>query len=133
VEELRNPRFETRLGRLRHAAELDRLVEEWTAKRPPEEIAALLQARGVPASAVASGRLLVEDSHLQARGFLTPITHPRAGSFLVPGNPVRLSETPGRDRRHAPLLGQDNPYVFGDLLGFPRDEVERLERDGVIG
>ena len=131
--ELRDPRFETRPGRLRHAAELDRLVERWTAKRGPEEVAGLLQAHGIPASPVASGRLLVEDAHLQVRGFLASMTHPRAGTFLVPGNPAQLSETPGRVRRHAPLLGQDNDYVFQDLLGLPRDEVERLERDGVLG
>lgn len=133
VEELKDPRFETRSGRLRHAADVDRLVERWAAKRPPEEVAALLQAHGVPSSPVASGGLLVEDAHLQARGFLTPITHPRAGSFLVPGNPVRLSGTPGRVRRHAPLLGQDNEYVFRDVLGLRSGEIEELEREGVIG
>jgi len=133
VEELRDPRFQTLNGRLGHAAELDRLVEGWTAKRPPEEVAALLQAHGVPASPVASGRLLVEDAHLQARGFLTEAMHPRAGNFLVPGNPVRLSGMPGRVCRHAPLLGQDNGYVFRDLLGLPAAEIEELEREGAIG
>jgi benzylsuccinate CoA-transferase BbsF subunit len=133
VEELRDPRFQTLGGRLGHAAELDRLVEGWTAKRPPEEAATLLQAHGVPASPVASGRSLVKDAHLQARGFLTPVAHPRAGNFLVPGNPVQMSETPGRVRRHAPLLGQDNEHVFRGLLGLPDGEIAELERLGVIG
>jgi crotonobetainyl-CoA:carnitine CoA-transferase CaiB-like acyl-CoA transferase len=133
VVELRDPRFQTLGGRLDHAADLDRLVEQWTVKRPPEEAASLLQARGVPASPVASGRSLVEDAHLQARGFLTPVAHPRAGNFLVPGNPVRMSEAPGRARRHAPLLGQDNEYVFRELLGLPEGEIAEIERQGVIG
>ena len=133
VEELRDPLFQTLGGRLGHAAEIDGLVEGWTAKRPPEEAATLLQAHGVPASAVASGRSLVEDAHLLARGFLAPVAHPRAGNFLVPGNPVRMSETPGRGRRHAPLLGQDNEHVFRELLGLPEGEIAELEHEGVIG
>jgi crotonobetainyl-CoA:carnitine CoA-transferase CaiB-like acyl-CoA transferase len=133
VDELRDPRFQTLLGRCQHSTELDRVLESWTAKRAPEEAAALLQAHGVPASAVASGRVLMEDPHLQARGFLAPMTHPRMGTFALPGIPVALSATPGRVRRHAPLLGGDNQYVFQELLGLAPDEIAGLEREGVIG
>jgi crotonobetainyl-CoA:carnitine CoA-transferase CaiB-like acyl-CoA transferase len=133
VEELRDPRFQPKLGRLRYSEELDRILERWMAKRLPEDAALLLQAHGVPASPVASGRTLAEDPHLQARDFLPFLTHPRMGTFRMPGNPVRLSGDTGGLRRHAPLLGQDNDYAFRDLLGLPREEIERLERDGVIG
>jgi crotonobetainyl-CoA:carnitine CoA-transferase CaiB-like acyl-CoA transferase len=34
--------------------------------------------------------------------------------------------------RHAPLLGQDNDYVFQELLGLSPEEVHELERQGTI-
>lgn len=132
IEPLRRAEFETAPGRLAHARELDRLLEGWTRKRAPEEVARHLQAHGVPASAVATGRTLVEDAHLGARGFLVELTHPRMGTFLAPGIPVRLSDTPGTIHRHAPLLGQDNDYVFGELLGLEPAAIAALEREGVI-
>ena len=29
-------------------------------------------------------------------------------------------------------IGEDNAYVFGELLGMPSAEIERLEEAGVI-
>ncbi len=132
VPALREPRFETLLERLQHSGDLDRILGEWTRMRTAEEVSALLQRHGVPASVVSSGRTLVEDDHLRARGYLDMITHPRMGEFLAPGIPVRLTETPARVRRHAPLLGQDNRYVFGTLLGLTEDRIRELEAEGVI-
>jgi crotonobetainyl-CoA:carnitine CoA-transferase CaiB-like acyl-CoA transferase len=48
------------------------------------------------------------------------------------GIPWRLSNTPGRIRRPAPLLGEHNQYVFGDLLGLSATEIQRLAEAGAI-
>jgi crotonobetainyl-CoA:carnitine CoA-transferase CaiB-like acyl-CoA transferase len=34
--------------------------------------------------------------------------------------------------RAAPLLGADNDYVFGELLGLTSAEIDQLRGDGVI-
>jgi len=43
-----------------------------------------------------------------------------------------LSETPGEIRRPAPLLGEHNNYVFGELLGLSEDEIAELVQEKVI-
>jgi crotonobetainyl-CoA:carnitine CoA-transferase CaiB-like acyl-CoA transferase len=43
-----------------------------------------------------------------------------------------LSETPGEIRRPAPLLGEHNNYVFGELLGLSEEEIETLVEKKVI-
>jgi crotonobetainyl-CoA:carnitine CoA-transferase CaiB-like acyl-CoA transferase len=48
------------------------------------------------------------------------------------GIPWRLSDTPGRISRPAPLLGEHNQYVFGDLLGLPDVEIHRLIEAGAL-
>jgi len=46
--------------------------------------------------------------------------------------PWRFSATPARVDCQGPCLGEHNRYVFGELLGIPQEEIERLERDGVL-
>jgi len=49
----------------------------------------------------------------------------------IPGNPVRMSDSPTEVTR-APLLGEHSAEVYGKLLGFSAAAVEALKKDGVI-
>ena len=69
---------------------------------------------------------------MKARGIITSIEHPTAGTVRSPGFPVKLSKTPGTVRMPAPLLGQHNEEVLTQLLGYSKEEVEALRKEGVI-
>ena len=45
---------------------------------------------------------------------------------------LKMAETPGHIKRAAPQWGQDNEYVFGDLLGTPRETLADLTERGVL-
>ena len=49
---------------------------------------------------------------------------------------VKLSESPayigGRIDRGAPGYGEDNEYVYGELLGMSSEEIKALAEEGVI-
>ena len=45
----------------------------------------------------------------------------------------RAAETPNHLRRAAPRLGEDNEYVYKELLGYSDEEYQRLEADGHVG
>jgi len=34
--------------------------------------------------------------------------------------------------RHGPNYGEDNAYVYGDILGLSSEEIDKLAADGVI-
>ncbi len=125
-------RFATLSTRLENADELDRLVEEWTKQHSAEEVMSLLQQAGVAAGVVQNAGDLVNDPQLRERGFFIELEHPELGSTISDASPIRLSASPARYERAAPLAGQDNDYVYGELLGISADEIAKLKKEGII-
>lgn len=76
---------------------------------------------------------IVDSPHLQARGFMQEVEHPELGRTIqYPGPPVRLPESPWSISRRAPLVGEHNQEVYGDILGLGEEEIANLKRDGII-
>jgi len=125
-------RFATLASRLKNKKALDSLIEDWTKKHPPEEVMALLQAQGVAAGAVQNARDLAKDPQLNERGFFIELDHPRMGKTVSDATPVRLSATPPLYSRPAPLPGQDNDYVYGEILGLSESEINKLKKQKII-
>lgn len=70
---------------------------------------------------------------LQARGYWTDIEHDYLDTTLrFPGAPVKLSETPWRLDRPAPLPGQDNDDIYGGLLGMSADQIATLREQAIL-
>jgi crotonobetainyl-CoA:carnitine CoA-transferase CaiB-like acyl-CoA transferase len=120
-------------GRRARHDELDAGISEWAAPLDHREAADLLQVAGIPAAPVLANYELVTDPHLHEREFYIPITHPEAGVLPFAGMPWKLSRTPGRVSRPAPLFAEHNDYVLGDLLGLDQGERAALEASGVAG
>ncbi len=127
-----DPRFRTLADRKVHEDELEQIVEAWTSARDPFEVTRLLQAEGVAAFPPLMNRELAEDPHLNQRGFFVEKEHPEVGVRQHVGIPWRMSETPCEVTRAAPVLGQDNDYVYGELLGLSSAEIADLKAREVI-
>ena len=112
----------------RKAAEetIDSAIAAWTRQRSAYDAFATLQAAGVASAPSFTNADLVEDPHLGARGVFVDVEHPDLGKQRVPGAPWFLSGWDCPVWRHGPLLGQDNDYVLGELLGLPADERARF-------
>jgi crotonobetainyl-CoA:carnitine CoA-transferase CaiB-like acyl-CoA transferase len=76
--------------------------------------------------------LLARHEHQQARQHYVRVDHPKIGTNVIDNYGFRLSATPGGVRQPAPLLGQHNDYVLGELLGLSQEEIARLTQAGVI-
>lgn len=124
--------FADAAGRRQNRSELDRLVTEWTRQHTDYEVMEALQSAGVAAMPTFSGRMIPRDSHVKERDILAEIEHPELGKRTVVGAPWRLSATPARIPRAAPLIGEHNQYVLGELLGMSHDEIDRLVEEEVV-
>ncbi len=130
---LQDERFRSPLLRQRNQEELDVIVAEWTRELDHNQAMHLLQAHGVPAGAVLKGSELLQDPHLNARGFWDSVDHPEAGVYKQVSTAWHLSESLRRAAFPAPNLGQHNGYVLGDILGLSSEEIVALEDQGIIG
>jgi crotonobetainyl-CoA:carnitine CoA-transferase CaiB-like acyl-CoA transferase len=128
-----DPRFATAENRLRHRDELDVLLAQWLATRNADATAERLQQAGVCAHVSWSMLDIAHDPHLRARGATTEVSAPDIPPRLAVGAPARFSKTHDVGiRRLTPALGQDEDYVFGELLGISSAERADLEKREVI-
>lgn len=125
-------RFSDPVNRCKNQDELDRLIGDWIKQYSHYQLAEILQGRGIPATPVLNAEELIEDPHLKQRGLFVQIDHPEAGPRFLTGPPMKLSESHSGIHRPAPDLGEDNGYVFGQLLKLPQAEIERLLAEKVI-
>jgi crotonobetainyl-CoA:carnitine CoA-transferase CaiB-like acyl-CoA transferase len=119
-------------GRRARHDEIDALITAWTSQRTPDEAMRELQAAGVAAGTVSDMRRVVEDPHLQARGFWPEVDQPSVGRHVIAGVSWRFSRTPGAVRWAAPNLGQHSEYVLRTILGKSEAEIEALRASGVL-
>lgn len=128
----RGERFSTAEGRKRHHAELDRLIEQWTIHHEAYEMVHLLQEAGVPAGVIQNAEDLAQDPHLTSRDFFVHLKHPVLGDIISDGSPLRSRGDATSHWKRAPLLGEDNSYVFRELLGFTDEKWNTCLEKGII-
>jgi benzylsuccinate CoA-transferase BbsF subunit len=118
------------LERWQNQEQLDAILEGWTREHEPYTATRILQEAGVPSFPVLRGQDLSRDPHLQERGVFETVNHPVVGRKTVLAPPWKMAGV-GIHRR-APLLGEHNDYVLGEVLGLSRDEIDRLSEAGAL-
>jgi crotonobetainyl-CoA:carnitine CoA-transferase CaiB-like acyl-CoA transferase len=127
-----SPRYSALPGRARHRHELDAIITGWTKQFSKHELAARLQAAGVPAAPVNSGADVARDTVLLETGFIRQLEHPEAGRHAYPGLSYQLECSPGGISAAAPCFGQHNEPVLRDILGIRAETIAELQRAGAI-
>ncbi len=124
-------RFETNELRVRHADEVCEVVEGFTRTRTKRELMDALGGR-IPFAPVYTVVDMLEDEHFRVREMLVSVEQPGCSKPVkIAGVPVRMSETPGRVRHRAPLLGEHTGQVLKEL-GLSEERIAQLRGQGVI-
>jgi formyl-CoA transferase len=128
---LDDPRFATNLDRHANTDAVDELLKPWIAQRTKREVMETLGQAGIPAGAVFDTNELLNDPFLREDGMFATIDHPVRGEVTMPGWPVKMSQSKV-PLKSAPLLGQDNAGVYGELLGCTPEQLATLRAAEVI-
>lgn len=127
-----DPRFRTEALRHRHREALDAKIEAWARTVEAGEAAERLQKAGVAAHLSCTTRDLVEDSHLRTRGMVIDVDDSDGKTRAALSVPVRFSAAQTGLERGTPRLGEDEDFVFGELLGIGAAERAELTDARVI-
>jgi len=128
----RETRFATLLARKENEDELDRVVEQWTVELTAEEVMLSLQQAGVAAGVVQNAEdLVMRDPQMRARSHYRKVHHVEAGERLYDGPPFILSANP-IEVKPAPMLGEHNEYVYGEILGMTEEEITECYVEGIF-
>lgn len=128
-----DPRYIDDPARVAHHAELKVLIEDWLqAQDSDEDTIRLLGKHHVPVAPILSIRQVMEHPHMRQRGTVRTITDRVAGSFEMPGMPLRFSGFANDLDLQAPYLGEHNTAVLGGLLGLSAERIAGLTAAGVL-
>jgi formyl-CoA transferase len=126
-----DPRLATPPQRGNHATEINREIEKWTMQFTKHEAMAKLGASGVPCGAVMDTKELSDDPSMREREIFVEVDHPVRGKVLIPGWPVKMSES-YVPVQASPVLGAHNGEVYSEWLGLSKGDLEKLRKDGVV-
>jgi crotonobetainyl-CoA:carnitine CoA-transferase CaiB-like acyl-CoA transferase len=132
-ESMKEDRFTTVAERKENRKALDDLLSKWTTQHTAEEVVSLLQSAGIASGVVQNAEDLSKDPQLMARKFFVQLQHPVLGKTVSDRSPMKLEEDQTADWKAAPLLGEDNRYVFLELLGLTESELFSYVEKGIIG
>jgi crotonobetainyl-CoA:carnitine CoA-transferase CaiB-like acyl-CoA transferase len=122
---LQDPRFASNAERMKNLEALDRTMSERLKSSKVDELIKALEAEGVPCGRINSIADVASDPQALARDMVVELEHPRAGRTRALGLPIKLSRTPGKVSRPAPVLGQHTREVLGEF-GFSANEIAAL-------
>lgn len=129
---LENPDLLSVEGRMENLDLLEGAIRQWSRERSASEIGVRLDEAGIPYAKVSSIREVAASPQIQARDMVLDVDHPTLGTLKLPGNPIKMSETPTAVRKAPPTVGEDNEFVYSDLLGMTKAEVRQLREEKVI-
>jgi crotonobetainyl-CoA:carnitine CoA-transferase CaiB-like acyl-CoA transferase len=98
-----------------HAEPISKAFAEFIARFTADEFANEAQRRHLAAAPLNQVGDFVSCEQVRSRDWLQQIEHPMIGPYTAPGFPMRLSLTPMRVRRPAPLLGQHQNEILSEL------------------
>ena len=126
------PDLASAAGRRACQGDVDAAITAWTKQQDDYEAMHRLQQAGVPAGPFLEPSRLFHDSHLRQGGYFTRLqTHDGTWRDL-PGIGWRFDGGPAPDVAPAPVLGQDDDYVYRDILGLSGAEIARLVEEQII-
>jgi len=129
-----DPRFETNLDRLEHAAELDVLVAGWCARFPRADALAVLDAAHCAAGPLENVATMLENPQVIARESVVGVDDPLLGPIRMSNVfPRFLSQRSSPPQPGASRVGEHTQAVLAEDLDIGADEFARLAAAGVFG
>ena len=133
LELVSHPDYADDQSRSKNRAALNRVLGEYTARRPSEEWVVVLNEARVPCGPINSIDRTMTDPQVRHLGIEKAMTHPKLGTVGVVGQAATLSRSGGRPdvRIRTPDQGEHTAEVLA-TLGYDGAAVQALRAEGVV-
>jgi crotonobetainyl-CoA:carnitine CoA-transferase CaiB-like acyl-CoA transferase len=126
-----DPRFLTVQDRRSNQDEIIATVAAFTRQRTKQELLKHFGGR-VPFSPVYNVRDIVADPHFKVREMLPWVPHPGLDHEVqIAGVAIKMTETPGKVRHRAPLLGEHTDQYL-ESIGCSASDIARLRAEKIV-
>jgi crotonobetainyl-CoA:carnitine CoA-transferase CaiB-like acyl-CoA transferase len=129
---LTDERFADIAARMANVKAIEEIVSGWVGERTVDEVDRIAGGAGIPCGPVLDMKDVINLEQLAVREMLVGVEHSKAGKVVVPGIPVKLSDSPGEVRLPPPAIGEHNKEVYCGILGMSEADVQRLKEQGAI-
>ena len=127
----REPDFADDTARVANRQALAERIEAVTRTRPRAHWLARFEQHGVPCGPINTYADVFGDEQIAARNMVVQTDHPTLGRLRTLGTPLKMSRTPPRPGRPAPLLGQHTDEVLREA-GYTPGELTAFRAAGLI-
>jgi CoA:oxalate CoA-transferase len=133
-ELLADPRFTDVASRLQHLDEIHELIAAFAAGVANAEVfEQIFSEYELAVGVLRSSREICETEWARERQAVVEVSDRGGGTVRIPNAPWRFSDAPEVQLSGEPRYrGEDNREVCTELLGMSAEELERLEREGVL-
>ena len=127
----KDPRFRNRTDMSNlYADEIDGYVEDWLLNFTKAELLELALEHRIPLAPVRGYDEVQHDESLAS--MFVEIDRADTGPLPFPGSPYDLQDMRPGSSSPAPYLGQHNPDVYCDRLGYTKEQLVKLYQTGII-
>jgi crotonobetainyl-CoA:carnitine CoA-transferase CaiB-like acyl-CoA transferase len=126
-----DPRFRTNAGRVKYAEELDAAIGGFIAQRTQAENVTFFEQAEVTIGPVYDISQILEDPHVIEREVVADYPDPDMDAFPMHHVVARFLGTPASIRTPAPLLGEHNRELLGEV-GVDDMAYSELVESGVV-
>ena len=92
----------------------------------------MMQDNSIPCGPLCTVDEACENPSILARKMLVEIDQPGMGKLQITAMAQKLTRTKSCPRKGAPLLGEDNAAIYGEMLDFDEAKLTELKEKGVI-
>ena len=131
-EWMEDERFSTRELRMKNRTILEPMIEAITRTRTTEEWMAHFDEHDITAAPVMNVGEALEQPQIKARNMVADVEHPKAGPIRLMRSPIRFRDEPLPPVHPPPGFGQHTDEVLEQVLGYDREKIAALHRDGVV-
>lgn len=129
---IEDPRYATNAARMEHNEDMQRIVSDWVATKPRDEMLAILDANDVVAAAVNDARDISEDPHFLERTLVELQDSPTLGRVMMPGPILHVSSYDGPEYVGVPEIGEHTVEVLEEMLDMTAGDIAALAEQDVI-